>query len=80
MRWVFDVIVAWSLTGDPITAHLASSVAAAKRKWSDYNGALARCIDHVNTERAACSTAEGRPPLQLGSHFVEAYHFVLFAA
>jgi len=36
VRWIFDVTVAWSLKGDPATAPLASSEAAAARKWSDY--------------------------------------------
>ena len=67
--------MAWSLKGDPVTAPLASSKAAATRKWTDYNDALQRCVDHANAERVVL----GQRPLQPGSHFVEAYNFVPFA-
>ena len=67
--------MAWSLKGDPATAPLASSEAAAARKWSDYTDALQRCVDHANAER----TVLGQTQLQPGSHFVEAYKFVPFA-
>ena len=66
--------MAWSLKGDPATAPLASSEAAAARKWSDYTDALQRCVDHANAERAVL----GQTQLQPGSHFVEAYKFVPF--
>ena len=54
---------------------MASSEAAATRKWSDYNDALQRCVNHANAERAVL----GQTQLQPRSHFVEAYKFVPFA-